>query len=576
MTLRTPVLFLTLVLALTAGCGSCGRSASRDGGAANAAAPVVAPPAGLTAEVGVDDLGALLAALRLQTSPEVARMLFPDNAVAVVEQRAPIPEALRPHIPANARMRGLMVKIGDGMHEIFAVRVTRNADAAHPLGAEIALVDGAPHGAKWVMAAPATGAPAIALLDDVLVIGDDTTVLETALPYLVNVAMRADVGPGMRMRMAPGALGGPLRAVLDNAISAQSESAIAAAREERARHEEAPAFGEPEQVVTMARDDARRLLAYLPDAGEVIGTLRVLPHGIDFDLRVAVTAGTPLAREVAGLAAGVPFGVAALPRTIALARSTQYDEHARALEGIIRLAGDRLPAADRAKLEAAETALRASAGPAHVLGLGGGVDGAYLLYGAAARATPFDAETLRTALALPFVSGTVGSVIGCPALTPTPIRDDAPSALCRRSEGPFPQLEVLRAEGVLAIALETARTANAPHPAPRAFVAGIARPGTGTLGESPDVARALTALGQNVVTTIVVVPTNLVPSLGFFDVPILRRIAMAPAGDETLAPTFLAVTRETDGVHFRVIVTPHGADQLFQVGFLASQLMMTQ
>jgi hypothetical protein len=562
-----------LVLVLAVGCGSCG--GKRAGDAGPVAQPLPPAPQGLTAEFGVDDLGALLTALRAQTSPEVARMALPDGSVTVVENFAPLPEPLRAHIPANARMRSVVVKIGDDVKGALAVRITRNADAAHPLGQEIALVPGAPHDAKWIVAAPADGAPALALLDDVLLVGDDKAVLELVTPYLVRVAMRADVGPGAHMRMAPGALGGPLRAMLDNLITLQAESGIAAARSERSRHADAPTLGEPEQAVTMARDNARRLLAYLPDAGEVRGALRVLPHGVDLDIRVAVTAGTPLAREIAAVDVGAPFGMAGLPRSIAVARSSTHDGQERALDSVVRFAGNRLSDEERTKLEAAETALEAATGPAHVVGIGGGREGAYVLYGATPRNATLDTEKLRAALGVPFVGGMVGSVIGCENLAPAPIREGTPASLCRTTAAPFPQIELTRAEGVVALALTMANTAGTPHEAPRTFVQSALRGGAGTLGESPDVARALTALGDHVISAIVIVPTNIVPSLGLFDVGVLRRIAAAPPGDETIAPTFLAATREADGVHFRIIITPHGADQLFQVGFLVAQLAMT-
>lgn len=574
MTPRSALLGLIL-LVLLPGCDGCGGARGRDAGAASTSSAPPPPPEGYVGEVGVDDLGALLTALRSQASPEVGRLLFPESTAAVVEQFGALPEPLRAHLPANARMRSIIVKSGEDIRGALAVRITRNADPVRPLGPEIALVDGAPHGAKWVMGAPAQGAPAIALLDDVLLVGDDRAVLEAVTPYLVRVALRADVGDGVRMRTAPGALGGPLRATLDQLISRQAEQGAAAARAERARHDEAPAFGEPEQAVTMMRDDARRLLAYLPDAGEVVGALRVLPHGIDLDVRIAVQPGSPLAREVAAVEVSVPFAVAGLPRSIAIARASTHPQDERALDGIVRLAGNRLSDADRAKLEAAETALRAASGPAHVSGIGGSREGAYVLYGGRPRGPALDVEALRGGLTLPFVGGLVGVVVGCENVTLGALRDDAPSPLCRRSAPPYPQIELARGDALLTLALSSVQASGSSHPAVRTFVASAGRAASGTLGESPDVARALSALGEHVVTAIVIVPTNIVPSLGLFDVPVLRRIAMAPPGDETIAPTFIAATREADGVHLRVIVTPHGADQLFQVGFLVTQLATT-
>ncbi|MFO0697203.1 MAG: hypothetical protein U0230_26745 [Polyangiales bacterium] len=568
-----PALLVPLLSLVLAACGgSCGRGGARDGGAA--ARPEAPAPEGLLVDVAADDLGAFLGAARASVESPMAREVLPADAASLLDRFTETPVALRRHVPANARIRMLLVRTNDVTRAAMAVRATVENDPARPLGPEIALVNGAPHDARWVLGRPATDAPAIAFRDGVLVVADDERTLAATLPYLLDTQMRRDVGRGLHLHIPEGVLATKIRPLLDLSLERASRDLIVAARAERMQHEEAPALGEPERLVALVRDPLRRWIAYLPDAREVFVDLDATPAGLVLEARVGVKPGTPLADALAGSTVGAPFGLGALPVGTAFAVSQRRsDADAPVVELLADLAGSRLGAEDRAALEGASRTLDTARGTASVTALGATDQGAFLLFGAEPGAAELSPEALRSALRVPYVSGAIGSVVGCEGAIDVASAADAPTfPLCRRREPPYPALGTARTERGVAVAITQLPASEAAHPAPTTFAHALPRGGRGSIGADPDVARALGTFGDKAIVAVLVAPQRIVPALGFFGSPILRRLSRAavPAGED--APLVLAVSRDGTGLRLQALAMPHSIDQLTDVISLFSTL----
>lgn len=561
-----------LSLVLVACGGSCGRGGARDAGPA--ARPEAPAPEGLLVDVAADDLGAFLTAARASVESPMARELLPADAASLLDRFTETPVALRRHVPANARIRMLLVRTRDVTRAAMAVKATVENDPARPLGPEVALVDGAPHDARWVLGRPATDAPALAFRDGVLVVADDERTLAATLPYLLDTQMPRDVGRGLHVHLPDGVLAQKIRPLLDMQLERASRDLIVAARAERMQHEEAPALGEPERLVALIRDPLRRWIAYLPDVRDVFVDLDATPTGLALEARVAVKPGTPLADTLAGATVGAPFGLGALPVGTAFAVSQRRsDADAPVVELLADLAGGRLGAEDRSALEGASRTLDTARGTASVTALGATDQGAFLLFGAEPGAAELSSEALRSALRVPYVSGAVASIVGCEGAIDVASPAEATSfPLCRRREPPYPALGTARTERGVAVAITQLPTSDAAHPAPTTFASALPRGGRGSIGANPDVARALGTFGDKAIVSVLVSPQRIVPALGFFGSPILRRLSRAavPTGED--APIVLAVSRDGGGLRLQALAMPHGIDQLTDVIALFSTL----
>ncbi len=541
-----------------------------------ASAPPAPParPEGVVAEVGTDDAAAFLGGLRGQFRDPAAGVPIPENAAEVVERWIALPEQVRRHLPDQARMRVLFLAQGNEMRSAIAVKMRLERDAAHPLGVEIALVAGAPEDARWLIGAPSGNGPVMALRGDVLVAADDRTTLERSLRWLTEVRMPQQLGEGLVVELPAGTLGETLRRLADESLEAAAGDAIAAARAERARHAEAPALGDPEQLVVTLRDRVRRLLAYLPDTGTA--RLRVVAGagGVMVDGTAEVAARSPLARALAEARVGNAFGFGALPRATALAIATRRTPGETPWVDVLGpIAGGRLDATDRAALGAAADRLASMRGEASVVAVGAHEDGPFVMVGFESGTTPLDPAALPPVFAVPYVGTALGSLVGCERITIASLASGR-TTLCRTQEPPQPELAVARGDAASAV-LVSARPAPAAS-AHRAGAALAAAPSTiareGLFGD-PDAERALASLGDEVILAMAVSSGALIPSLGILGSPGLRRFSAGRPLPTTARPILLAVHRTEGGLGVRMLAPPRALEEAWAVFYLVNALM---
>jgi hypothetical protein len=371
------------------------------------------------------------------------------------------------------------------------------------------------------------------------------------------------------VRFPDGFAGRGLRAIGTAAVERWSTGARESARAERARHEEAPAFGDPEALVAIAEERARGWLAYLPDVGEMRAVAQPSPVGLVVRLDADVTEGSPLARALDAQRAIAPEAMLALPDGVAAAWITggsEPREPSLLRSAIERLGGDRLDDGARSRLAAAEDTIDETRTTVAAIGASDGT--AWL---AIATMGPLDPEPLREALGAGFVRDVAGALLGCDGpLGPSTFRDDAAArlaSLCARpgarSAGAAelvpaaPELVSASAEGAAAIAItrdtRPGRAADAgrigdvvAHTAQR--LAGGSAPGDA--GSSPDLARTVRALDDEALAAGLLVPSRVFAAASLLP-------AFARAADQTgrPAPIGWSLSRTDGGLGVTIVAT---------------------
>lgn len=554
---RLLLLATTVALALL-GCRSA--PAGRDAGTP----PPRALPDTTLATFAVDDSKALFDGLRAQFRDASLGVPVPTSAAELLEHWAPLPEAVRRHVPEAATLRGALLEAGAATRSAIAVRVTLEADRTKPFGVEVPLFEGGPAGSRFVAGRPTDGA-VLALSGDVLVVADDLATLEQTLPHLAQVAMPIRAPDGLTVELRRRALEGPMRRRLDEGLESAAEQAIAGARAERARHVEAPAFGEPEQIVFALRDRLRRLVAYLPDLDGVTLRIAAGAGGVRFVADGSVVANSPLARALDALRPGPPFGLARLPAGTAVAFATRRaPDEAPWAEVLAPIAGGALVGQARTDFEAALARGDAMRGDASVVAIGAHDDGPFLLVGFEPGRTPLTDVAVRDVVALPYVTAALGRVVGCDPITLRSLARGR-SPLCA---GQLAVPELTFATGPSASDVVVAiRPAGAPaaHAATQGFV-GAQGP---KLFDNPDAARALSALSERTLVTFVLSGRALIPSLGLFDSSSLRTFAASRRPPTDASPLVVSVERpDAHALRVVALAPPRALEELYAIAYL--------
>lgn len=568
--MHRPLVLLCLVasVALT----GCPKRDPRAPAARSAASAAL--PSGTEIDVAIDDTKAFLDGLRGQFHDPGAGVPIPANAGEILERWAALPEQVRRHIPETTRLRAIWFRVGTELRSVAAVRVRRESNVDHPLGVEISLFDGAPGGAKWIAGRPAAGTPVMALKDDVLLVADDVASLGTALAWLTTTAMSETVEPGMRARVPGAAIATSLRGALDAHLEESMDSAVASVRAESARHSAPPTFGDPLQFVSLVRDRARRIVAYLPDARGATITVDAGASGVHVEANLDVTPGSPLARMLATLPVGAPFGFSALPASTAVAVSTRRDPgEASWSELVASIAGSRMSPDDRAALEQVASTMATMRGDASVVAIGAHMDGPFVLAALEPSVVALDPEQVRSVVSIPYFSGLIGTVMGCDDVRVGSMATGR-TTLCRPSEGPYPELLVQRGEGANVLMLASRSTANAPpHHAGDGLAASPDADLATGMFHDPDAQRALAALGDETVVVGAISARGVIPALGLLGVPEIRRLAASRTLPTSAAPLVFGVSRESQGhIVGRVIAPPHALEELWAIAYLLTTL----
>lgn len=552
MPLRIPVVAHVLGLALAAGCADgcgCDEEGSAGADATSDAAP--APPDGLLWEVsiggGAETLGSLGELL-----PDRARALLPAEPGALLERVAPdAPVADR--VPPDADVHGLAVRVNEDDQLVLAARVHLD-EGAQPLGPDVELIDGAPDDARWIGRAPAADRPAALLDGDVVVVGRDPVALGRAHRYVARALVSGDAPDGVVVRLPEGFVSQRLRRAADRAVASHAAQALAAIEAERARHDEPPAYGDPDRLVAALRDGAGRIVGYLTDIGEVRLSLRPEPAGLVLDVDAHVTPGSPLARALEDAPAGSPVGLAALPEDVALAWSTRShpdDEESFIVRTLRRTAGERLDGDALRRLEAADEAIGRARGETLLTAFGGSADGPWALVATGPVRQEFPADALRDVLAATWVRDVVGALLGCEgALAPTAWWATEAGTRRARLCGEV-ALEVTAADHSAAAAILRSETPLTAEVGARLFD----RTTRAGFGGHPDVSRALAVLDRDpAIAAGVVVPSRLLTAASLFALEPLRAIA-ADAIAGRPAPLVWALAPTEQGIRLRLVGT---------------------
>jgi len=495
---------------------------------------------------GSQTLGAVRALLR--THP--LRLAIPESPAELVSRFASGLD-VGERIAADAPMHAISVVDGDSSRNVVAVPIRVDPDPSHPLGAAIPVVPGGPEGGFWIGAAPADDAhAAVALVDDVLVFGESAGALRLALPYLAFTLAPREIEPGLSISFRE-AVGGELRAMLEAALRAGVTEELERARSERERHDAPPDFGEPEAVIRSASRFAETWLAYLPDVGATTLRVAIGDGSITATLDAQVREGSPLAERLDTTPSGDTSSLAALPADSAVALSfrTPVDREPRFsfTEALTQIAGDRLDERGREAALSLGTAWEEARGPETILAAGGGAEDAWLFVALPGARQALPESAMRDVLGTRYLGTLFGAAFDCAR----PPRPRFGAALCDGAPSLFLGAGAPRGEALL------------PGMTP---VVGLARdvdgmnafaPRTGaSFGSEPDISRALSALGDDQLLTLVVIPSRLLGTGGLSNNEGLRRLAGASALSARSAPVALGISKTDEGLR----VTLHGSD----------------
>lgn len=560
---------LAAVLLFLSGCSGCE-------GPTEPSAPAVpevdrspAPlPEGASALLHVGGGTTTLEELRQSVTSPLLRALVPPTPAEALTRAFPELEPVASHVADGSPL--VLVALGDGQDakRVIAARVSREDSAELPLGVGVVVTAGGPRGGLWVAGEPGADETAIALLDDVLVVGPDRQSVEAAAGYLAFTALAEEVPDGLELTLVPGTLAGSGRRAADRWVDETSRNSLRSARAERARHDSEPTFGDPEAVVERLSSSAGDWAAYLPDLGEAHITASTTPLGLELHGRVVVTPGSPLAEALGEARVGEPFGLTALPEGTALAWGVREGSAVPSVEAWLAMAGDRVDEPERAALTAAAQALSGTTASSDTLGDGSaggniiafGADGAspWLLHATRGGAT-IDEAVLLAAARVGWLMTLGATALGCEEPGRSAFGGAAPARQLPLCATGGPVLHVVQGEGARVVAVADA-DADAALALTRALEGG-----RGGVTTDPDAARAMAALGDQVITAGLLEPTRLLPALSLFALPPVRAAARSLESRTTSAPTVWAISRGEGVLELRIIVTPGGLDALVEV-----------
>lgn len=507
---RLPVLALSLTLLAACQCGADEVTAPSVPALDDSPAP---PPQGLLAEACVKLAEA--DALREALEVPALQAALPANASEALAQLldVPPPRAIRDAIDPRSELCVAQVDGGSAM----AVR--QSGLSAGPEA------ERGPRGGFWSGGA--------LVLGDILVVGESREVIEALAPYLALTLMPTEREPVFVARVADGVLADAGRLMLESALEDMDESAESAIAAERARHDDAPAFGDPEVARRIGMERLRHFLAYLPDLGEVRVSLEARAGALRVRANADVTPGSPLAMTLAQTPERVPaFG--ALPATTALAyfRAGDAPGERGVIEALLEVGGARIEPDEARALLAVSDALGDA--PREVaLGVSG--DAPWLRF----TGTTPDSATLDAALGAPFTRSVIDALFGCEGLSRGWQRGrlacpDAP-ALSRTDA------QVLVARGAPEL---TPLAADAPH-------AG----------------RILSGL-SSAIFAVYVEPSRVPAALSLFDLP---GAPTGPAPTEEPAPVVLVVHSNDQQLAVDLDFAPHSPMRIAAIVLSLSQ-----
>jgi len=514
-------------------------------------------PSGLVFEASLGGGAETLAALRGLVGRHPIGVVFPNGPAEVIAGLAPglpVGDAVPEDAPVHliGLRRGPAQNGQDGQDEVTLVGATRVR--TEPGAASIpGLVPGGPEGSLWVGEAPPADAPAAAVMNDVVVFGERRDAVEAALAYLAFTRMPEETPAGLHARVPEG-FSAELRSRGEQMMGEVTADLLRQATEERARHDSPPDFGEPEVVARQLARGAAQLLGLLSDIGEVRASLvPVTSANSEVTVHVVVDGAVRPGSAFAELLANAPVsdtsGTRALPANTAVALSffpersrdegpegSESDEGSEVFDafaffgGWREFAGQRLDRRAGAAVDALEEAWQTAAGRESIVAAGGGADDAWIAAVDPAPESALAPEAVEGVAKTSYVATMLAEAFDCPPRT-TPRRGEA---LCPNA----PSFVVSENESRRVIGLARA---------PALFETGD----QASVGAYPEVSRALDLLGTELVASLVVIPSRLMPVLGLSGAEALQQVSRVSAMAARPSPIALGIGRrpraEPDG-----------------------------
>ena len=548
-------------LLLALGCGDgCGCGNGAEEGTAAPEREEAAPPEGLVWEASVSGSRSL-EAIRDRLPPRL-RAVVPSSPGALLERVAPqLPFGER--VPEDADLWAVSVEVGDGEHVVMAAPVVV-AEGARPLGPDLPVLAGAPHGGSWIGAVPGRDDDAAMLLDEVLLVSGSPRALEEAAPYLAFTLLPRGAEEGVRMRFPEGFVSDTLRRAGDRIVSRQAAQATAAARAERERHDEPPTYGDPEALVAAVRDELREVLAHFPDVGETTVRLGADGAGLRLVVDAEVREGSPLAEALGVSTAGEPFGIGALPTSTALAwatRTERSEEPSFLAATLEAMGGERMGTSGGEALAELDRAFGEARGEGVVVAFGADTEAPWAMVATAPAEGALDRAVVERSLRAAYLRDVVGGVAGCEGAASVRRSGGDATTLCRTGTGEPAVLEAAGAEGAWAVALSRGGATVAGSTATR-----LGNDGGGEgLASSPDVARALSSLGDRVLLAAVLVPSRLLGAAALFPFEPLERVREDVTAAARPAPIVLGASRSEEGLRIEILATEAALEDLVGV-----------
>jgi hypothetical protein len=529
-------LFTLLLVLLAIGCSKS---------EAPTEAPVVARvvpdenlPKGTLATIALGDPAAFLEGASASVESAFLRTLVPDSTSGLLRSASAFPPSIGQHVETHAPLAGLVLEEKGGRATAFVVRLVEGAEITE---SRIEMRPGAPSGGSWLRDTAAEAQPEMALVGDLLFIGETREAIERAHRHLAH--RLAQKGDGtLRITFHADALARHLRPILEEQVRAAADATLERIREARAEKGREPELGDPEAVVVWARDEGVELASLLPDVEDA----RI---EVGFDggmaiaaLKVVAKAGSPLAarldraratepRRVREILAGAPEGAAF---ALGLADGEGF---ASALKV---LSDERLGEADRARVDA----IFGASAP-HALVGGGDREGGFLqLVRAGDESAPWDGE----ALAIAHVRTLFAALAGCEAPKKAPRLDKTGSALLCVTRETQSTLSTSSTSAARLLTLATTGKGTARKSAPEAA----------RVDAHADVARALGAIGDDASYALYLEASRVIPALS-----LSSRFFQLRALESALAPRPIVLSAGATGrdVSLRAILARGSLDR---------------
>jgi hypothetical protein len=505
------------------------------------AVPSTPRPEQVVLELSMEDPESALLPIR-DAVGEANAALVPGSARAIADALVPLPPSLRDAIEEGP-LRAVAFERGEDLTFVVAVR-TRGAlehlDEEGPLP-----------GTRWVEGESA------ATYERFLVVASERRDVERAMGYLVTEAS-ARTSPGLRVELVGPAVPTLLRAFGEDWVRERAAEAHDAIETERARHGEAPAFGDPEALATLVSGLAMDALAFLPDVAGATLTLDRTAAGPELLVSLALSAGSPAARSASSIEGGeLTELLAALPPHTAIAAASVAGAEARRSrseafsERFATLGGERLGPDERAELLTILTGWDAMRGDRAVMAVSE-AEGRPAYFFASDAASRGDEATLAAPIALPwstelpYARALTELMVGCSALPPR-----APSLglsdgsamvpLCADPENAA--YTVARSDHWM-----TAAIARATNGSPAGDLLDVLGGEGSGLGADPDVMRLLSSHAGPKLGAVLIFPDRLAATL--------RALGRPTPMPDSNAALLASIAREGDTVALRWSATP--------------------